>query len=261
MKNPAMRFPKRGDLIADSIKQWIVRDKMRPGDRLPSEKQLTEKYQVGKASVREALKSLEVQGLIRTTTGPTGGSFIAEVTETRILNHLQSFFFFKDVTATHAYEVRRSVEPTLARHIAEIADENLLRKLADNVQASQGAIETREDWRRHQLIHIEFHDLLADGASNPMLCIYCKFINRTIRHIVRSRESPQQRKIIQSNRVWHEKVYDAINTRDMNAAESLMREHIVELENAYKVSKPELTHHLDLETQDPDRLRALLELP
>jgi DNA-binding FadR family transcriptional regulator len=261
MKNPAMRFPKRGDLIADSIKQWIVRDKMRPGDRLPSEKQLTEKYQVGKASVREALKSLEVQGLIRTATGPTGGSFVAEVTETRILNHLQSYFFFKDVTATHVYEVRRSVEPTLARHIAEIADEKLLRKLADNIQASQGAIRTREDWQRHQQTHIEFHDLLADGASNPMLCIHCKFINLTIRHIVRSRESPQQREIIQANRIWHEKIYDAIATRDMNRAENLMRDHIVELENAYKIGKPQLTNHLHLETQDPDRLSALSGLP
>jgi DNA-binding FadR family transcriptional regulator len=256
-----MRFPKRGDLIADSIKQWIVRDKMRPGDRLPSEKQLTEKYQVGKASVREALKSLEVQGLIRTTTGPTGGSFIAEVTEARILNHLQSYFFFKDVTATQVYEVRRSVEPTLARHIAEIADEKLLRKLADNVQASQGAVQTREDWQRHQQIHIEFHDLLADGATNPMLCIHCKFINRTIRHIVRSRESPQQREIIQNNRVWHEKIYEAIAKRNLNSTETLMREHIVELEDAYKVSKPQLTNHLHLETQDPDRLSALPELP
>ena len=68
-----MRFPKRGDVIADQIKQWIVKHNLRPGDRLPSEKVLTETFEVGKASVREALKSLEVQGLIRTSTGPTGG--------------------------------------------------------------------------------------------------------------------------------------------------------------------------------------------
>jgi GntR family transcriptional regulator, transcriptional repressor for pyruvate dehydrogenase complex len=255
-----MRFHKRGDVIADSIKQWIVKDKLRPGDRLPAEKQLAEKYQVGKASVREALKSLEVQGLIRTSTGPTGGPAIAEVTETRILNHLQSYFFFKDLTATDVYEVRRSLEPTLAGHIAEIATPALLDQLEENVEASRAHIETREDWQRQQQVHIRFHDLLASGGSNPLLCMHCKFINLTIRNIVRSREAPNQLELIRSNGVWHEKIFNAIRARDPRTAEDLMRDHIVEIDNAYKVTNPVLHSHLHLETQDPDRLNALPSL-
>ncbi|MDH7799256.1 MULTISPECIES: FCD domain-containing protein [unclassified Beijerinckia] len=256
-----MRYPKRGDVIADLIKQSIVTDGLKPGDRLPTEKQLVEKYEAGKASVREALKSLEVQGLIRTSTGPTGGSFIAEVTETRILNHLQSYFFFKHLTAAQVYELRRVLEPRLAGHMAETASEDLIRRLEANVQASQGDPTTREDWQRHQQIHIEFHDLLADGASNPLLCVHCKFINRSLRSIVRSRESPEQLKIINSNRIWHEKICEAVRKRDSDAAENLMREHIVELENAYKITNPVLRNSLHLETKDPEKMNALSELP
>ena len=258
---PAMRFHKRGDLIADALKQWIVNSKLRPGDRLPSEKQLTEKYQVGKASVREALKSLEVQGLIRTTTGPTGGSFIAEVSETRILNHLQSYFFFKDLTAAQVYEVRRVMEPALARHVAEIGDEALLKQLELNVEATQGPIETREDWQRQQQTHIHFHEILAEHATNPLLCMHCKFINRAIRNIVRSRESPRQLEIIRSNRDWHEKIFTAIRTRRAAKAETLMYDHIVELENAYKVGGAVLQNSLHLETRALDEVNALPELP
>jgi len=256
-----MRFHKRGDVIADSIKQWIVNDKLRPGDRLPAEKQLAEKYQVGKASIREALKSLEVQGLIRTSTGPMGGPAIAEVTETRILNHLQSYFFFKDLTATDVYEVRRSLEPTLAAHIAETANPELLGQLKENIKASQGHIETREDWQRQQQIHIKFHDLLASGGSNPLLCMHCKFINLSIRNIVRSRESPHQLELIRSNSVWHEKIFNAIQDRDPKRSEELMRDHIVEIDNAYKVTNPVLHSNLHLETQDLDRLKPIATLP
>jgi DNA-binding FadR family transcriptional regulator len=257
----AMRFHKRGDLIADALKQWIVNSRLRPGDRLPSEKQLTEKYQVGKASVREALKSLEVQGLIRTTTGPTGGSVIAEVTETRILNHLQSYFFFKDLTAAQVYEVRRAMEPALVRHITEIADEALLKQLEQNVEATQGPIDTREDWQRQQQTHIQFHEMLSEHATNPLLCMHCKFINRAIRNIVRSRESPRQLEIIRSNREWHEKIFNAIRTRHAAKAETLMRDHITELQNAYKTGDAVLQNGLHLETQALDEVSALLDLP
>lgn len=256
-----MRFPKRGDVIADQIKQWIVKHNLRPGDRLPSEKVLTETFEVGKASVREALKSLEVQGLIRTSTGPTGGSFIAEVTEMRILNHLQSYFFFKDLRAEQVYELRRILEPRLAAHVAELGDEELLDRLAENVEASRPEVTTREEWQRQQQIHIQFHELLADGATNPLLCLHCKFINQSVRSIVRTRESPEQAKLIRSNSHWHEKIYEALRSRNAVASEQLMRDHILEIESYYAVMKPVMQSQLLLETNRSNEMSALPELP
>jgi len=261
MSEPTTRFPKRGDIIADLIKRKIVEDVMRPGDRLPSEKQLTEMYQVGKASVREALKTLEVQGLIQTSPGPNGGSVIAEVTETRIFNHLQSYFFFKDLTAVDVYEIRCIIEPLLASHIAEHADQALIDLLAQNVAAASGPMQTRDDWQRHQHMHIQFHELLAFHAKNPLLRLYCQFINRTIRNIVRSRESPRQLALIRSNSVWHEKILAAIIARDAPLAGELMREHICEIDDTYKNTPVVLQNELHLETQPPQRLPVFKELP
>jgi len=258
---PVTRFPKRGDIVADLIKRKIVEDAMRPGDRLPSEKQMTELYQVGKASVREALRTLEVQGLIQTSTGPNGGSIIAEVAESRIFNHLQSYFFFKDLTAADVYEIRCTMEPLLASHIAESADQALIDQLAENVAASSSPLETREDWQRHQHIHIQFHELLAVNAKNPMLRLYCQFINRTIRNIARSRESPRQLALIRSNSVWHEKILAAIIARDAALAGQLMHEHIHEIDDTYKNTSVVLQNELHLETQPPQRLHVFKELP
>ena len=261
MNDAVPRFPKRGDVIADLIKRWIVTERLRPGARLPSEKQLTERFQVGKASVREALKSLEVQGLIRTTTGPTGGSVIADVSEGHILGHLQSYFYFKDLTAADVYEVRRAIEPQLAAHVAETADSALIDRLAKNVEDSRGPIETREDGRRVQQTHIRFHDMLADGARNPLLCMHCRFLNLTIRSIVQSRESPRQLELIRANTVFHEKILAAIVARDPEAASRLMAEHIQDIDDTYKVTDAVLRSQLHLGTQDPHQQSAFRELP
>ncbi|MCB1385582.1 MAG: FadR family transcriptional regulator [Nitratireductor sp.] len=257
----SLRFHKRGDLIADALKQLIVSEGMRPGDKLPSEHRLTEMFQVGKASVREALKSLEVQGLVQSSTGPTGGTFIADVSEIRILNHLHSYFYFKNLTAAQVYEARLAFEPALARHIAKIADASLLQRLAENMKKMNGPIDTRDDWQRMQKIHIEFHELLAGAGSNQLLCMNCKFINRSLKGIVRVRESPNQVDIIKSNCRWHEQIYEAVEAHDAEKAGSLMYDHIHELAEAYKGKDTILRNRLHLETQAMDEVSALHDLP
>ena len=63
--------------IVDKIRQMIVRDGLLPGDKLPSERELSERLQVGRSSVREALRALELLGLIETRRGE--GTFLRDV--------------------------------------------------------------------------------------------------------------------------------------------------------------------------------------
>lgn len=72
------RRQKLAELISDDIKRWIATEGMTEGDRLPNEKTLMELYGCAKGTVREALKILEVEGLVTLKTGPGGGAiFIA----------------------------------------------------------------------------------------------------------------------------------------------------------------------------------------
>ena len=69
-----IKQPKRADLVAEEIKRLITEKDLKPGDRLPREAELQQLYAVSKSTIREALKSLEVQGLIKVTTGrPAAG--------------------------------------------------------------------------------------------------------------------------------------------------------------------------------------------
>ena len=64
---------KRSDLVAEEIKRLITERNLNPGDKLPREIELQQQFEVSKGTIREALKSLEVQGLVKISTGPGGG--------------------------------------------------------------------------------------------------------------------------------------------------------------------------------------------
>src|SRR5215813_14716111 len=107
-------MPKRGDLMVEEIKAWIAEKRLAPGDRLPKEAELQALFGVSKGTAREALKSLEVQGLVTVSTGPAGGATIGEVPLERTLQLLQNYLFFRELSVTQIYAVRRLLEPELA---------------------------------------------------------------------------------------------------------------------------------------------------
>src|SRR5215468_6178045 len=108
------RTPKRGDAVVDEIKRWIGERRLAPGDKLPKENELQTLFGVSKGTAREALKSLEVQGLVKVSTGPAGGATIGEVPLERTLQLLQNYLFFRELSVTQIYAVRRLLEPELA---------------------------------------------------------------------------------------------------------------------------------------------------
>jgi DNA-binding transcriptional MocR family regulator len=74
LRSPPLRSQKRGDLVVEEIKRWIAERRLGPGDKLPKEDELQTLFGVSKGTAREALKSLEVQGLVTVSTGPAGGA-------------------------------------------------------------------------------------------------------------------------------------------------------------------------------------------
>ncbi len=100
--------------MVEEIKRWIAERRLAPGDKLPKEDELQELFGVSKGTAREALKSLEVQGLVTVTTGPAGGATIGEVPLERALQLLQNYLFFRELDVAQIYAVRRLLEPELA---------------------------------------------------------------------------------------------------------------------------------------------------
>jgi DNA-binding transcriptional MocR family regulator len=141
---PSGRQAKRPVEISERLKDWIVEHDLKPGDRLPQERDLMDMFKASKSTVREALGALQTQGLVRTRTGPRGGAYIAELDGRRAMELLGNYFFFSQPTISDIYALRKLLEPEMAASLVgrlEDADFERLRatiRLYDHPAANLG---------------------------------------------------------------------------------------------------------------------------
>jgi DNA-binding FadR family transcriptional regulator len=223
---------KRGDLMVEEIKAWIAEKRLAPGDRLPKEAELQALFGVSKGTAREALKSLEVQGLVKVTTGPAGGATIGEVPLEKALEQLQNYLFFRTLSIEQIYAVRRALEPELAAgavpHLTEEHFAALERSIAicapHTSDRGQALVQRQED--------LHFHDVLANANPNALLRFMCQVINHLLRHSVAMGDPslPAGHKLGETNVAAHRRLLAAARKGDAAKVRKLMAEHIDEAE-------------------------------
>ena len=250
-----IRQLKRSDLVAEEIKRLITDRSLNPGDRLPRESELQAQFGASKGTIREALKSLEVQGFLKISTGPSGGGTIIEVTLDRTLQLLQNYLFFKDVTIEDIYAARRLLEPELAAgavpHLTEADFLALERSIAccDPTSSHDDLLSQRRE-------DVNFHDILAAANPNSFLRFVCELINEMIRQlIVYGNRTPQaeHRRFGEANASIHRQITQAARERDVDAVRRLMAQHMEEATKHVKRMKGRLQGRLIL---DADSLRS-----
>jgi GntR family transcriptional repressor for pyruvate dehydrogenase complex len=222
---------KRGDLMVDEIKRWIGERRLAPGDKLPKEGELQTLFGVSKGTAREALKSLEVQGLVRVSTGPSGGATVGEVPLDRAFQLVQNYLFFRDVDVAQIYAVRRILEPELAAgavpHLTDAdfaALERSIETCAPAAASPAHALQQRQE-------DLHFHDILAAANPNGLLRFFCEVINQLLRHgvaLVNQPTHPAYRHLGETNVAAHRRLLAAARRRDANKVRKLMIEHIDE---------------------------------
>lgn len=246
-----LRAPKRGDLVAEEIKRWIAAHGLQAGDKLPKEGELQAMFSVSKGTMREALKSLEVQGLITVRTGPSGGAKIGEVPLDRTFQLLQNYLYFKNVTVHDVYALRRIVEPELAAgavtHLTEVQLAALERSIAtcapQPVSAEQALAQRQED--------LHFHDILAEANPDPLLRFVCQMINQMLRHLVTlgsNSTHEHNRRLGETNLAAHREILHAARRRDARKVRRLMLSHIVEAEGHVHQLQGEMKKRLVLDS-------------
>lgn len=230
---PRVRLPrsrKRSDIIAEEMKRWIVVDSKQPGDRLPQEHELAELFGASRWTIREALKSLEVQGLISVSSGASGGARIADVSLHNAVQLLANYFYFKPLSVQHIYSLRKVLEPMLAVEVVDHLTEEHLQALADNIEATRGQPRTEDERREHRTAELDFHNILAEACPNLVLAFTCRFMNDLLKDwVVFNRTYVKAgEQFTQGNLNCHECLLDAFRRRDRDAVARLMADHMDE---------------------------------
>lgn len=226
-RQPPLRRRKLSNLIADDLRHRIARDRLKPGDRLPNERALVEQYDCSKGTVREALKVLEVNGLVKMQTGPNGGAEVQAVSVDSSIEQLRTYLHFLDLSFEQVYEVRRSVEVTLAMNVVGRLSEDQLTRMEANVAA---CVKARDDGDRAtaRRLELDFHDILCESCDNPFLGFICGFINGVLRDLVEFRREGQDARDAfgQHNAKSHLDLIAAYRKGDAAAVRKIMEEHM-----------------------------------
>ena len=226
------RRRKRTDAIVDSIKRMIVDHGLGPGDRLPQERDLMVQYAASKGTVREALKALEVQGLISVRTGPGGGAFIERMSEGRAMSLLSNFLFAKNLTIANIYEMRKVIEPLAAASATPRIDEaGLMRLQAIIAVYDHEPADAGERWTQ-RMAELDFHAVVAEYSDNPILSFTCRFLQRMLKDLAIAQDIyVQPEPVLRESGIRHQRdLIAAMRRRDAAAAAAIVTVHMAEAE-------------------------------
>jgi len=223
---------KRTDEIADAIKRSIVDHGLAPGDRLPQERELIAQYGASKGTIREALKALEVQGLIRIRTGPGGGAFIERMSEQRAMSLLSNFLFAKTITIADIYALRKVLEPLLAVSAMPNIDEVGFQRLNELIAVyDHESSDATELWNQ-RMAELDFHSVVAEYSDNALLAFICRFLQRLLKDLAVTREIYiQPQPLLRASGIAYQRdLLAAIKRKDAKRVHQIMRDHMAHAE-------------------------------
>ncbi len=172
------RIPKASDLLADALRRQVLGESLAEGTSLPSESELVEQWQLSRATVREALRLLETDGLIRIKRGPGGGITVARPDPSHITRSLALLLSLDQAPLRDLFAFRKLVEPAAAQLAAKRADHEQKALLAKVADVAEGAGVDRDKLPSDR---VDFHMLIADASGNELL----KVVHAAVQDVVR----------------------------------------------------------------------------
>ena len=129
--NGTIRVPKAAELVSNALRREIVRGIVQPGAALPQEKILMERFAVSRPTLREAIRILESEGLVRMTKGALGGALVQRPSVDVATRYLGLILQVNRTSLTEIYRVHALIEPAAARLVAESGNREAARELRE----------------------------------------------------------------------------------------------------------------------------------
>ncbi len=206
------------EIIAGRIKHFIIENELKPGDRLPTEHQMAERFGVSRVSVREATKALGFLGILRSA--PRRGLTVGEVDMRRVTEYLGFHLVLTDYPKPQLLETRIIIETGALPHVAlRMADEpelyERLNALTDKLRSAKG-LENRIAG------DIAFHRSLLEGSGVGPLVAFNDLLEIFFSRFRRSVEQA----LWDDGILDHQQIIDALRDGDVGAAREVLKGHL-----------------------------------
>jgi GntR family transcriptional repressor for pyruvate dehydrogenase complex len=237
-----MEVPKASDVLANELRERILEGELSEGMALPPERELVAQTRMSRATVREALRTLQVQGLVRIKAGRAGGAFVQRPGRDSVAKSVTLLIRGQQFRLAALLETREAIEPFCARLAARNrTDADLVRldeaneALADQSGSLARFLQANVDW--HVGVATASHNELLAGLMTALSrAIYTsteneRFVDATVRH-----ETARA----------HRSITEAIRAKDSDAAVRRMERHVhayaqavLEVEERTEISVPD----------------------
>jgi DNA-binding FadR family transcriptional regulator len=210
------------EAIVEQIKSLIRGEKLRPGDRLPSERELGERMGVSRVTVREALRVLEASGLIEIRVGARGGAFVTSPSSSRIGTGLADLISLSPLTATEVTEARQVFELGIIPIVVERATADDIAELREMVAQHQAALKRGE---YGMPMSAAFHVRVAACTHNTAIEMLVQSFHGPL--LMSLREAQVAAPLMgHRGTTEHRDFVEAVADRDVERAEEIMRAHL-----------------------------------
>jgi len=218
---PVKRQEKLSSQVAEQIQQLILSRQLKPGDRLPTERELGETFQVSRTVIREAIRVLEARGLVESQTG--SGTYVRAIKGEEVANSLGMYIttqgrFF---SLESLMEVRRVLEIQVVRLAAQRATEsdiNHLESILQNMCRSVNDVDAFSRW------DLEFHLQLARASGNSLFVILLEPLTEALFELIWTGSSTPG--AAEEACAYHRRVLEFVKDRQSEKAADAMREHL-----------------------------------
>ena len=229
-------------IIARSVEKQILSGELKIGEVMPSELALAERLGVNRSTVREAIRLLEENGIVRRRQGGKK-LFVSIPEDAKTAQRLTTSLILQEVTFDELWDVMYALEPIAARRAASRIDAETLEALGDNIARTAANVKDQDYLVE---VDLEFHRLIALASGNRAL----QLCRQPIGRLFYPAFDAVIRRLNAGERLLaaHTKIFEALKTNDERTAEEWMRKHIVDFHRGFALA------NLDIESAvDPGR--------
>ena len=219
----AVRRTRVSGEIIDQVRDLLTSGRLKPGDRLPSERELAQAVSAGRSAVREAIRAMESLGIVEVRAGK--GTFVAALAGSQRRDPITASLFQAWNTQRNLFEVRRVLEPGLAALAARRAKPEQIEKMRAILDDHKGKVQARESYMKEDTA---FHYLIAEATGNEILLRVADSLMELLRE-TRDTSGKFAARPARSLK-QHQAILNAIEARNPLVAERRMREHISAIE-------------------------------
>ncbi len=235
----SIRKPLLSEEVERQLRASINAGIYKPGDKLPSERELVNQFEVSRVTVRDALRNLQNLGLISVRRGVNAGAYVSEPTPQPITQSINNLIQMKKVNFAHLIEIRLYIEPEVARTAAICRTSDDLDTLSQLLDQAEKHI--NRSHKKARLSNARFHKQLAKVTRNALIVFLCDSITQAYCAMVNEMiQAKLKQEAIMRLVHDHREILDAIAEKKAKKAFSIAKKHLINTYFTYCSVMPEI---------------------